>query len=166
MSKTDITTLSDFDGANATFKGFYLGMSKKDAIAQLDRLENLTWRFDDWNTKSKDPLSNAQMRIYVRLKDPIGNDDPEVLYLLWEKGSTAMSSLVFYKAASPMLAGNTSRLFSVDALDPACTCRQFLKGNPKESVDDIGIRTYSFKLQHFELISMGSDEKTVWFKLQ
>src|SRR5437588_100472 len=52
MSKTDITTMQDFDGAKVSFMGFHLGMSKKDALQQLKGLKDLKWRFDDFNTRS------------------------------------------------------------------------------------------------------------------
>lgn len=166
MTKTDITALSDFDGARVAFRGFHLGLGRQAAITKLNAMKDLTWDFDAFNTPSQSPASTTEMRIYVHLKNTAGVKDPAVLYLIWDAGQKGISSIVFYKAAEPMLAGNTGRLFTTDALDKACTCRQFLNGEAEETKDNIGITLYRYKAQHFELISMPDEGgRMVWFKL-
>lgn len=165
MTQTDITTLADFDGAKVSFMGFHLGMSKKEVIEKLRTIPQWKWKFDAFNTRSESPVSKEQMRIYVRLKDGVGADDPEVMYLLWEKGSTSLASMVFYKAAIPMLTGNTVKLFTTEALDANAGCRKFLHGEPVVEKDNVGIITYQYRPQHFQLIKMEfMGETQVWFK--
>jgi hypothetical protein len=167
MAKEDITAMEHFDGASVSFRGLYLGIGKEEAIAALNKMADYTWNIDAFNTKSVSPTSDAQMRIYVSVKDKAGLDDPAVLYLQWEQGKRGMNAMVFYKALSRTLPTSTATLFTSKALDPACSCRKFLKGDPINAVDNIGIHTYSFPQQHFQLISMKGDgaEDDVWFKL-
>ena|SRR5438067_1526371 len=165
MAATDITAMPDFDGAKVFFRGLRLGMSKAEAIQKLKSFQDFTWYFDSYNTKSESPASKAQMRIYVKLKDKTGVDDPDVLYLQWLDGKPGMDALVFYHALIPGLKGGTVKLFTTDALDASSDCRKFLRGEPVKETDNIGITTYTFPAQHFQLISMPDGGKEmVWFK--
>ena len=152
LQKTDITILKSFDGKKAVFYGFHLGMSKKEAIDQLNSLQQFTWKFDAFNTRSESPSSTEEMRIYVNGKDPSGNgESTELFYLIWNTGSTELKNMVFFDEAAALMTGDTRKLFTTAALEPGSPLLRFLKSTPvyKEGIT----QTYSYLPEHFTLIT-------------
>ena len=164
MTKTDITKLENFDAAQVNFMGLHIGMSKQEALDVLNSMTQLTWVYDDFNTKSKDPKSTDEMRIYVnRIDDAQSEKKQELLYLTWNPGSTELNRLVFYKDAASLMKGDTKNLFSMEALKAGTPLTSFLHGYPvkKEGITT----TYSYTNQHFATIYMKDFDGTekVWF---
>ncbi len=162
---TDITQLSSFDGHQFAFAGLHLGMTKQEAIDQLTKLKEFTWEFDGSNTKSQDPASTSEMRIYVNQVDDAHSEKKlELLYLIWDPGSLNLKSIVFFNDAAPMFKGNTQKLFTAQALQPKSPLLKFLKSNPVKETSYT--TTWTYTAEHFALISVPNGAKPiVRFKL-
>ena len=165
LTKTDITILKNFDGTNASFMDLKVGLSKADAIKKLKELTQFYWQFEEFNTKSEKPDSKEEMRIYVYTKNASGEKDKSILYLIWDKGTLNMTSIVFFGDIATYLKGNTTKLFTKEALEKNALCRSFLNTSFTEVTDDIGITEINYPKQHTTLLNMVYDgETTVWFK--
>ena len=152
LNKTDITTLSNFDGNKASFFGLKKGMTKAEAVKTLNALRQFTWKYDQWNTKSEDVNSLTETRIYVSLAEKSGDDDPTVMYLLWDNNKKGMTGLVIYEAAIPYVIGNTQKLFTTEAISGEATFNGFLKTKPV-IIDETYTMSYSYPAQHFAFTS-------------
>jgi hypothetical protein len=166
IATTDFTTIAGVVAADLSFRGLCLGMSKEEAIQKLNSFKDLNWKFDDFNTTSKSTESFSQMSISVDVNSKAESGDPVALYLQWEDGIPGLNAIVFYKALSPLLAGNAKKLFTPDALDGSCDCRKFLNSELQKETDEIGITTYHLPKQHFSLIYMmePGNKEQIWFK--
>lgn len=148
LTKTDITTLTDFDGNKAAFFGLKKGMTKAAAVEQLKSLHQFTWKYDAWNTKSEDVNSTTETRIYVSLAEKTGDEDPTIMYLLWDAGKKGMTGLVIYEPAVPYVKGNTKKLFTTGAISGDADYLSFLKTKPVV-VDNTYTMDYAYPKQHF-----------------
>ena len=166
LTKTDITKLTYFDGASASIYGLSVGMSKRNALEVLKTLTQFDWSFDEYNTKSKDPDTYDDMRIYVNLKNPSAEQDGSVLYLTWSAISLQLRTIVVYADAQPFFKGNVEKLFTTEAINDPAKAAPFLK-TKREVKDDGYTKDYLYSDQHFAFIYYINTENKpkVWFKL-
>jgi hypothetical protein len=165
LSSTDITKLKNFNGVNASFMGLKVGLSKADGIKILNSLSQFYWEFDLYNTVTQDTADKEEMRIYVYTKKEDGEKGRSILYLIWDKNSLSMTSIVFYEDIADYLKGKTKELFTKAALDKKSSCRNFLKTTPTEVTSSRDITTITFAKEHTAIIKMVDDSETsVWFK--
>lgn len=162
---TDITKLSDFDGNKISFFGLKKEMTRQEAIDKLNSLKQFVWEYDLFNTKSENPNTTGETRIYVNLIDDNNREEKlSLLYLIWDEGAVGMSSIVFYKDAGRYMTGENKKLFTPEALIPGNPLTRFLRGTPKKTE---GITTnWAYPDQHFIFIKYKDtkgEEKT-WFK--
>lgn len=165
ITKTDITKLTSFDGRKISFFGFHAGMSKKEAQDLLKAQPKLIAEYDDFNTKSKDPNSTEEMRIYVNMIDDAhGEQKMELAYLVWSPGTLQMTSMVIFNDAVPLVQGDTKKLFTTQALKPGNSFTGFLKSTPVKK-DGVAI-TYVYDAEHFAFIRFepSKDEVVVRIK--
>ncbi len=151
ITKTDITKLSAFDGRNISFFGLHAGMSKQEAMDLLRAQPRLVWEYDDFNTRSKDPNSTDEMRIYVNMIDDThGEKKLELAYIIWSPGTLQMTSMVIFEDAARFMQGDTKKLFTLGALKPGNSFTGFLKSTP---VKKTGVTiTYTYEAEHFAFI--------------
>lgn len=151
ITKTDITKLSAFDGRKISFFGLHAGMTKKEAMDLLRAQPKLVWEYDDFNTRSKDPNSTEEMRIYVNMIDDTrGEKKMELAYIVWSPGTLQMTSMVIFNDAIPLVQGDTKKLFTLAALKTGNSFTGFLKSTPVKK-DGIAT-TYLYEPEHFAFI--------------
>ncbi|MBL0334078.1 MAG: hypothetical protein IPP73_01720 [Chitinophagaceae bacterium] len=165
ITKTDITKLASFDGRKISFFGLHAGMTKQEAMDLLRAQPKLVWEYDDFNTRSKDPKSTDEMRIYVNMIDDTnGEKKLELAYIVWSPGTLQMTSMVIYNDAARFMQGDTKKLFTLAALKPGNSFTGFLKSSP---VKKAGIATtYTYETEHFAFIhySPSGEEGKVYVK--
>jgi len=119
FTATDITQADTFQANTVMIFGGRLGMNKKNAIAALKARKDIVWEYDNFNTVSQDVNSKTETRIYIYKKDPVTKGKgASLLYFIWDKGSTGIDRIIFFKDMAPMAVGDTKKLFVADAIDP------------------------------------------------
>lgn len=170
ITQKDFTQITNFNANNASFKGFKLNMSKAEALENLKQQTAFSWEYDEYNTKSKDPLSNAEMRIYV--SDFVDGKPVDLLYLIWDEGSANLSGISFYEACSKYLIGNAKNLFTNEATNVSSPCLNFTTGQPVVASSSTGVNTKQYLLNSITLITYSSQYSKIpnkmqyWFKFE
>ena len=166
--KTDITKGDDFNAFAVTVFGAKLGMSKAAAIAALKHNKNIVWKFDSFNTPSQDVNSKTEMRVYISAKDTVtGLSGDEILYFIWDKGSTGLDRIVFFKDMQSMAVGDTKKLFGTAAVTPGDDFyKRFLVKYDKETAGSYTIED-NYNAKHLQVIQLKHSDKPndIYFSL-
>jgi hypothetical protein len=147
ITQTDITKTAKLDGSTVNVFGLHLGMTKVEAKKLLNKNKTIIYEVDAMNTQSKDDNSTEELRYYVYDTIPeLKNGHKCLLYIIWDKGTKGITSIVLFSAM-----------------------QQYVKGDAKDfftNKTDFGLYTNFYATKNVAMISLVSDEDAdYYFKL-
>jgi hypothetical protein len=123
---------------------------------------------DGFNTESEDITSTGQLRYYLYNNYTNGADKKVLLYVIFDKGSQGISSIVLYTDMADLSVGGTKDFFTKKIADITSPfCKKYLGSPSKTNKTGYGVTSYLYKPKKICTIIVENDdnEKEYYFKL-
>jgi hypothetical protein len=128
ITQTDITKTAKLDGSTVNVFGLHLGMTKVEAKKLLNKNKTIIYEVDAMNTQSKDDNSTEELRYYVYDTIPeLKNGHKCLLYIIWDKGTKGITSIVLFSAMQQYVKGDAKDFFTNKVMDETSSFYNLLK---------------------------------------